>query len=136
MIPARLPYVLFGSSDDSAPERSCFNSSHVCLQIGDLENYFLFEHNHVHKRSADPAHEHHEKLSSESKVSSSTFYFITLKFFILTRYDIIHDINISVSFFFFFERPVSHGKKILSLHLNDEFLSISKIVLILGFSWY
>ncbi|XP_071529775.1 furin-like protease 2 isoform X2 [Panulirus ornatus] len=37
-------------------------------QIGALEDYYLFEHQHVHKRSAEPAHEHHQSLHSDSRV--------------------------------------------------------------------
>ncbi|XP_064106409.1 furin-like protease 2 isoform X1 [Macrobrachium nipponense] len=37
-------------------------------QIGSLENYYLFEHPHVHKRSAEPSDHHHETLSSDPRV--------------------------------------------------------------------
>lgn len=37
-------------------------------QVGSLDGYFLFEHDHVHKRSADPSGLHHEKLVNEPGV--------------------------------------------------------------------
>ncbi|XP_024081815.1 furin-like protease 2 isoform X2 [Cimex lectularius] len=37
-------------------------------QIGNLKGYYLFEHQHVHKRSLSTADEHHEKLSNEPQV--------------------------------------------------------------------
>uniref|UniRef100_T1IMB0 furin n=1 Tax=Strigamia maritima TaxID=126957 RepID=T1IMB0_STRMM len=37
-------------------------------QIGSLEGYYLFEHNHVSKRSTDRNEEHHEKLMNEKEV--------------------------------------------------------------------
>ncbi|XP_063859922.1 neuroendocrine convertase 1-like isoform X2 [Scylla paramamosain] len=38
-------------------------------QIGSLEHHYLFEHKHVHKRSADPAHDHHRNLDTDHRVS-------------------------------------------------------------------
>ncbi|XP_052791389.1 furin-like protease kpc-1 isoform X1 [Mya arenaria] len=37
-------------------------------QIGSLEDHYLFEHPHVHRRSADRNLEHHEKLSTHDDV--------------------------------------------------------------------
>ncbi|XP_069939490.1 furin-like protease 2 isoform X1 [Cherax quadricarinatus] len=37
-------------------------------QIGALDSYYLFEHQHVHKRSLDPAHTHHHSLHSDPRV--------------------------------------------------------------------
>ncbi|WAR00943.1 PCSK6-like protein [Mya arenaria] len=39
-------------------------------QIGSLEDHYLFEHPHVHRRSADRNLEHHEKLSTHDDVLS------------------------------------------------------------------
>ncbi|XP_045130574.1 neuroendocrine convertase 1-like isoform X2 [Portunus trituberculatus] len=38
-------------------------------QIGSLKHHYLFEHKHVHKRSADPAHDHHQNLDTDHRVS-------------------------------------------------------------------
>lgn len=37
-------------------------------QIGSLRDYYLFEHQHIHKRSLSASDEHHAALSSEPKV--------------------------------------------------------------------
>ncbi|XP_076044014.1 furin-like protease 2 [Oratosquilla oratoria] len=37
-------------------------------QIGSLDDMYLFEHQHVHKRSADPSPHHHQKLHSDPQV--------------------------------------------------------------------
>ncbi|XP_060593632.1 furin-like protease kpc-1 isoform X2 [Ruditapes philippinarum] len=38
-------------------------------QIGTLEDHYLFEHEHVHRRSAERSEEHHQKLSSHPQVN-------------------------------------------------------------------
>uniref|UniRef100_A0A2P2I154 furin n=1 Tax=Hirondellea gigas TaxID=1518452 RepID=A0A2P2I154_9CRUS len=37
-------------------------------QIGDLDNFFLYEHHHVHKRSVEPSHHHHRTLFDDPQV--------------------------------------------------------------------
>jgi hypothetical protein len=39
------------------------------FQIGSLQGYYLFEHQHIHKRSLSASEEHHSALSSEPQVS-------------------------------------------------------------------
>ena len=38
-------------------------------QIGDLENFYLFEHQRLHKRSTAPSDHHHEALAQDPQVS-------------------------------------------------------------------
>ena len=38
------------------------------FQIGTLTDHYLFEHPHVHRRSAELSQDHHERLSSHPQV--------------------------------------------------------------------
>lgn len=52
-----------------------FNSLLLNFQVGSLKGFYLFEHNHVHKRSVQPDDHHHRKLTDEPQVS--TFIVLT-----------------------------------------------------------
>ena len=58
------PHIGAKHVDDLAQELGFVNLG----QIGDLKNHYLLEHPHVHKRSAQPSHDHHEHLDQHPHV--------------------------------------------------------------------